>query len=342
MDQREPSIPDEIRALLGREAPPETRPPVTLEQVQRYCYAVDDLNPLYLDARTAEAGPYGGVIAPPLFAGVPSFKPASLSDLREDGLPAQEGDPLRVSIPGARSRLTGAAFEFFEPVRPGDALTRHSHLADLYAKEGRSGALVFSVRETRTTNQRGALVCIERSTTAAVQGEGGSRGSVELALTLAPGSRAESIGFPPPPSQPRLWEEVQEGDEVSAMLRRTTPVQVFLYGAVKGNSHLIHYDRDYAQREGLPERVAQGDLLGDFLCQLAVRWMGPSGRLRRFAYEVRGPGFIGEEIVHRGRVERKWRDADGTGLVTLGLWSEGTKGRLCLRGSATVTLPSRG
>ena len=127
-------ITDEARSLLGVEGPSETRAPVTWEQIQRYCYAVDDLNPLYLDEAAAARGPHGGIIAPPLFTGVGSFKPVSLSQLRADGLPSSEGDPLRPPIPGARSRLLGSDITFLRPVRVGDALTRRSHLAELVEK----------------------------------------------------------------------------------------------------------------------------------------------------------------------------------------------------------------
>lgn len=334
-------ITDEARSLLGVEGPSETRAPVTWEQIQRYCYAVDDLNPLYLDEAAAARGPHGGIIAPPLFTGVGSFKPVSLSQLRADGLPSSEGDPLRPPIPGARSRLLGSDITFFQPVRVGDALTRRSHLAELVEKQGRSGPMVFSVRETQITNQRGETVCVERTTTAAIREGPSDNPPSSFKLILTPSARAQSVGPPPTTTKALSWSDVEEGQAIPGMTRHISAVQVFLYGAVKGNSHLIHYDREHAQREGLPERVAQGDLLGDFLCQLAVRWMGPAGVLRRFSYEARGPGFIGEEIIHNGRVLRRWTENEDatTGLVELELWSEGNKGRLCLRGSATIELP---
>lgn len=334
-------ITDELRAMLGVQSAAETRPPVTAEQIARYAYAADDVNPLYLDEDAAKNGPHGGVVAPPLFVGVPSFKPTSLSQLRDDGLPSSEGDPLRPPIPSSRTRLVGSDFTFLRRVRPGDILTRQSHLADIYEKEGRSGKMLFTVRETRYTDQSGATVCIDRVTTTAIQESAGdSRPAPAFDVSLTPDVPSQSLGPPPSDASP-VWDEVNEGDVLPETTRLITPVQVFLYGAVKGNSHLIHYDRAYAQREGLPERVTQGDLLGDFLCQVATRWMGSDATLRAFKHENRGPGFVGEEIIHHGRVKRRWTEEDspGVGLVELELWSEGNQGRICLRGSATVALP---
>ena len=56
----------------------------------------------------------------------------------------------------------GIEIEFFVPIRVGDTLTARSKIVDIYQKEGRSGPLIFVVRETRYTNQHNALVLIEK------------------------------------------------------------------------------------------------------------------------------------------------------------------------------------
>ena len=56
----------------------------------------------------------------------------------------------------------GTEIEFFVPIRVGDTLTARSKIVDIYQKEGRSGLLIFVVRETRYTNQHDALVLIEK------------------------------------------------------------------------------------------------------------------------------------------------------------------------------------
>ena len=47
----------------------------------------------------------------------------------------------------------GTDIEFFAPIRVGDTLTARSKIVDIYQKEGRSGPLIFVVRETTYTNQ---------------------------------------------------------------------------------------------------------------------------------------------------------------------------------------------
>ena len=330
------------RELIGRTTELESRPPITFDEIARYAYAVDDVRPSYVDVERAKDGPYGGIVAPPLFTGFTSFPPTAIADLRPDGLPDTRDDPLQLRVPGAQSRYTGTDVMFIEPVRPGDVLTRQSKIVDVEEKQGRSGAMIFTTKEMTITNQHGRTVMIDHTTTATVP-QPSSRDGAERswgALRLEGGSQAKPAAPPQWTDEP-VWEDVREGDELAPLPRFISTVQVFFYGLVKTNSHLIHYDRAYAHVEGLPERIAQGDLSGDMLCQTATRWMGRRGILRRFRGENRSPAFIGETITHYGRVTSKWLDHDGSALVELELRSEGSGGRPCVRGSAIVQLPVR-
>ena len=56
----------------------------------------------------------------------------------------------------------GTDIEFFAPIRVGDTLTARSKIVDIYQKEGRSGPLIFVVRETTYTNQNDEVVVVEK------------------------------------------------------------------------------------------------------------------------------------------------------------------------------------
>ena len=51
---------------------------------------------------------------------------------------------------------------FFSFICVGDTLTARSKIVDIYQKEGRSGPLIFVVRETTYTNQNDEVVVIEK------------------------------------------------------------------------------------------------------------------------------------------------------------------------------------
>ncbi|HWO93269.1 MAG TPA: MaoC family dehydratase N-terminal domain-containing protein, partial [Dehalococcoidia bacterium] len=54
------------RSVLGKEVEV-GRLEVRREHILAFCQAVGETNPLYTDEREAATGPYGGIIAPPVF-----------------------------------------------------------------------------------------------------------------------------------------------------------------------------------------------------------------------------------------------------------------------------------
>jgi len=134
--------------------------PVSLRLIKEFLAGTDDWDPLYYDEEAARQGPYGEIIAPPLFYGAPLRKIVPESSLMEDGQHKSMATP---GIQG-RSLHGGTELEPHHPIRVGDVVTSRSQLKDIWVKEGRSGALVFQLRETRYTNQENRLLAIERGT----------------------------------------------------------------------------------------------------------------------------------------------------------------------------------
>ncbi len=134
--------------------------PVSLRQIKEFLAGTDDWDPLYYDEEAARQGPYGEIIAPPLFYAAPLRKVVPESSLLEDG--QHKG----MAAPGVEGRSLhgGAALELHNPVRVGDIVTSRSQLKDVWVKEGRSGTLVFQLRETRFTDQDSRLLAVESTT----------------------------------------------------------------------------------------------------------------------------------------------------------------------------------
>ncbi len=162
-EQPESLITDELRAQIGTERRT-IGGEVYRRDIERYCSAVGDLNPIYLDDEAARAAGYSGVIAPPLFYPYAIDRQVRLDQLRPDGI-AQTGARSGIQWPLPRIMAGGVEVEFFEPIRPGDRLTATPRIADIYERVGRSGPMVFQVVETTYRNQRGEVVLIERATT---------------------------------------------------------------------------------------------------------------------------------------------------------------------------------
>lgn len=112
---------------------------VSREHIKAYARAVGETNPLYLDDEAASAGPYGTIIAPPLYYNMLKLEP---------GL-----DPKVVF--GTTGFDAGQHVEFFEPIRADDTISATTQVSSVYAKTGRTGTMVFTVRQTTFTNQDG-------------------------------------------------------------------------------------------------------------------------------------------------------------------------------------------
>ncbi len=153
-------ITDEARAMIGKETPPVSGE-VHAKEIRRFCFAVGDLNPLYLDEEKAGKSKHGGVVAPPMFFEIPTVVEFPQDELKEDGLPRTTHRP---PLKAKRSMAGGNEVEFFKPMRPGDKITRVSKIAEIFEKEGRSGRLAFTVFEHKYTNQDGEVVAIARQT----------------------------------------------------------------------------------------------------------------------------------------------------------------------------------
>ncbi len=153
-------ITDEIRSWIGHETPPWTIEATRLD-IRRFAVATDDLNPLYLDETYAQHSVHGSLIAPPLFYMAPLTDPVPETELRPDGLPYEGKFPIPPT-PLPRLMDGGTEIEFFVPIRVGDTLIGRCKITDIYQKDGRTGPLIFVVRETRFTNQHGELVLVEK------------------------------------------------------------------------------------------------------------------------------------------------------------------------------------
>ena len=80
-------------------------------------------------------------------------------------------------------------------------------------------------------------------------------------------------------------------------------IQLFLYNAVLWNAHKIHFDYPYAREvEGYPGLVMAGPLLGDWLHQCVVDWLGDNGRLLEIEYSNRRAAYIGDTLRSVGRI----------------------------------------
>ncbi len=98
-------------------------------------------------------------------------------------------------------------------------------------------------------------------------------------------------------------DHIKAGDPLPEREFKTDNVQLFLYNAVLWNAHRIHFDYPYATNvEGYPGLVNAGPLMGDWLTQCVIEWLGDDGQLKSIEYTNRKASIIGEVLFSGGKV----------------------------------------
>ena len=131
----------------------------------------------------------------------------------------------------------GSQFQFHEPVRVGDAVTRVSTIHDVTEKSGRTGPLVF-VKVRHEISREGS------STVAITEFHD---------IVYREAAKPDDV-VPPPVAAPETstWEKGWVPDDVPAV-----PLSALTF-----NGHRIHYDRRYVTEvEGYPGLIVHGPLI---------------------------------------------------------------------------------
>jgi hydroxyacyl-ACP dehydratase HTD2-like protein with hotdog domain len=134
----------------------------------------------------------------------------------------------------------------------------------------------------------------------------------------------------------RWIEDVKPGDLLPPLVKNASRAQLFLFSAATHNPHRIHYDRDYARREGHDDILVHGPLQGAWLHQFVRDWAGPRGRVLGFAFQNRGRAFAERDLTFRGRVA----SVDGD-VATLEIEEVDDTGAVLMPATARVRLPRR-
>ena len=140
-------ITEEMRSKIGTETTPIFND-VEKGAIIKFAEAIEDNNPLYNNEELARESIYGGIIAPPTF----------LRSLKGSTISLESELSLDKRLDG------GSSWEYYHPIRAGDKIGVTAKLIDIYEREGRSGRMVFLIREISYTNQLNQLVAIQNST----------------------------------------------------------------------------------------------------------------------------------------------------------------------------------
>ncbi len=136
------------------------------------------------------------------------------------------------------------------------------------------------------------------------------------------------------------FEDISEGQEVTTLTQHCDSQRLVYWAAGSGDFYQIHYDKDFAQRTGLPDRIVHGALKHALLGRMLHEWVGVEGSVKRVACQYRGMDGVDKDVICKGAITGK-RSENGENLVDLEIWTETPEGQKTTPGTATVALPSR-
>ena len=242
--------------------------------------------------------PQPGDEVPPLWHWLYWLPLALQREIGPDGHPRRGGFLPPVPLP--RRMWAGSQFEFRAPVRVDDAVERTSTIADVTAKEGRTGKLVF-------VKVRHELRCNGAADPAIVEFHD---------IVYRDAKKPGDVEPPPTPAAQGDWQREIVPDDVL----------LFRYSALTFNGHRIHYDRQYVtQVEGYPGLIVHGPLIATLLMDL-VRRHAPDAQVASFRFKAVRPTFDLHPFKLNGRREGN----------EVKLWAQDHEGWLTMDAVATL------
>ncbi len=258
---------DHLRQWIGRE---ETAAEIlSAETVRRFNALFDDESDLSV-----------GAAAPVMIHYCLCQPAAPTAGLGDDGHPRRGG--FLPPVPLQRRMWAGGTLDFAAPLRIGDLVTRTTRVADVDAKEGRTGLLCFLTLEHRYTSA-------------------GQPALTEVQNIVYREPVAEARPAAPPAAAPAGTHQRQIAP---------SPPFLFRYSAITYNGHRIHYDAPYAREvEGYPGLIVHGPLQATLLTRYAQELRG--GPPARVTVRAKSPLFDVADFTVNAR-------ADGAGMT---LWT---------------------
>jgi len=242
--------------------------------------------------------PEAGTELPPLWHWLYFLPTARQSMLGPDGHPARGGFLPPVPLP--RRMWAGGRFNFHQPLRVEEAITRVSTVADVTVKGGRSGSLCFVLVKHEISGERGLALTEEH----------------DIVYRDMPGPN-DPAPAPKPARDDGAWRRDIRPDDT----------MLFRYSALTFNSHRIHYDRRYVtETEGYPGLIVHGPLIATLLIDLLRR-----NSLRpvvSFRFRAVGPLFDITPFSVLGAPDKH-------GAVAL--WARNDKGHLAMEAEASLS-----
>jgi acyl dehydratase len=373
---------DHLRARIGIPEPHPVPPHYFTPNEDAFRHVAEaygDDNPLWCDPGYAAASVWGGVIAPPAMVGGDSLiGEDEVREVAPEHRDLMKGDPLR----GVHLFYSASAREWWAPLHPGRRVARRNALVGVLDKQSefaKRAVHEWSAQVFREID--GPLLCGQYRLMIRTEREKAREKKKYDDVVVEAYDEAGIAAIDeqyaserPRGSEPRFWEDVEEGDELGPMAKgplRVTDMICWhvgmgmgLYGVkalrlgwqqrrrmprffhrdelgIPDVLQRVHWDPAYARKTGNPTTYDYGRMRECWLVHLCTDWMGDDAWLWKLDCEFRVFNYVGDTQWLRGTVVRKYRAEGDRPAVDLEIRAENQRGDVTTPGTATILLPSR-
>jgi hydroxyacyl-ACP dehydratase HTD2-like protein with hotdog domain len=120
-----------------------------------------------------------------------------------------------------------------------------------------------------------------------------------------------------------------------------THAQVFMFSAATWNRHHIHYSKDAALAEGLPDVVVQRALIGNFFARMLTDALAGVGEICELSWKMISSAVPGSALRVHGEA-RRLDVRDGQRAIECELRMDDPEGRTIASATALVRLHPEG
>jgi len=385
--RRDPAITDDaigvLRARIGipepHPQPPHHRLP-SLDAFRHVAEAYGDDNPLWHDPHYAATTRWDSPLAPPPMVGGDTLVGEDeVTEVAPGHRELMRGDPLR----GVHAFYSASAREWWAPMRTGRRVFRRNALVGVFDKASDfaeravhewTGQVFRDDADTLLAAQFRLMIRTERT-------KARSRKKYD-SVALEPYTDEQIAEIDAQyererrrAAEPRLWEDVEEGEVLGPIVKGPLTVTdiicwhvgmgMGLYGvkaldlAARNRRRIprffhrdpqnvpdvmqrVHWDPEFARRSGNPTTFDYGRMRETWLIHLCTDWMGDDAWLWKLECEFRRFNYVGDTQWLTGRITRKLVVEGDRPAVEVELRAENQRGELTTPGHATILLPSRG
>jgi len=313
--------------------------PVNVPMVRHWCEAIDDRNPVYLDAHAAASSVHGGLVAPPtmLQAWIMfGLRPPLRASTPQDELFVELNQAGFTSVVATNCNQT-----YHRYLRPGDHVSLESKISDVSDMKTTGlgdGHFISSEMLYRVGDELVATM-IWRLLKFRPRGKAGGA-PPQPGQNVIPditGIELPSWPAPAPAKVSPFVDDIAAGDELPELVLPLDRTIIMATAIASRDYQEVHHDPGLAVLRGSQDIFMNILSTNGFCGRFVTDWAGPDAVLNNVSIRLGVPNYAGDVMTMTGSVT----DADpGSGEVTVTLQGANSLGNH-VTGTVTLTLPRR-